>query len=121
MSWEFKNGIPIYQQIILRLKTDIAAGVIRPGDRMPAVRELALEAGVNPNTMQRALAQLEAEHILYTVRTSGRYVTEEIRLLEEMRVQLAEEHIRALFETLEALGMSRGEIADAVKGWKEKE
>ncbi|MDY4205761.1 GntR family transcriptional regulator, partial [Porcincola intestinalis] len=66
MAWSFENGIPIYQQIITELKMQIAAGTYQPDDRLPPVRELAMDAGVNPNTMQRALAQMEQEGVLYT-------------------------------------------------------
>ena len=66
MKWEFKNGIPIYLQIIDQIKRQIVSGELAPGSRIPAVRDLAKEAGVNPNTMQRALTQLEQEGLLYT-------------------------------------------------------
>ena len=84
MKWDFKSGEPIYQQIMRVLRTQIASGVYPPGCRFPAVRELALEAGVNPNTMQRALAELEREGLLETVRTTGKFVTEDKELISRM-------------------------------------
>ena len=91
MKWEFKSGIPIYLQIISLLKMKIAAGELPPGSQVQPVRELAMEAGVNPNTMQRALTQLEQEGLLYTQRTSGRFVTEDKEVLKEMRRSLSEQ------------------------------
>ena len=61
MAWQFESGLPIYRQLVDRIRMMIAGGEFKPGDRIPAVRELALEAGVNPNTMQKALAQLEKD------------------------------------------------------------
>ncbi len=72
MAWEFKDGIPIYRQLVRRLEISIAAGEYQSGEKMPSVRDLAMEAGVNPNTMQRALAELEAGGLLHSERTAGR-------------------------------------------------
>ena len=90
MKWEFKNGIPIYLQIIDQIKRQIVSGELAPGSRIPAVRDLAKEAGVNPNTMQRALTQLEQEGLLYTQRTSGRFVTQEEEIMKQTRMQLSD-------------------------------
>lgn len=76
MAWKFNNESPIYLQIVEIIKTQIAQGVLKPGDQVPAVRELAVTAGVNPNTMQKALAELEREGVLYSQRTAGRFVAE---------------------------------------------
>ncbi len=119
MEWEFRNGIPIYQQIVLTMQIRIANGTYPPGSKVPAVRELALEAGVNPNTMQRALAELEREELLAAVRTSGRYVTEDVDRLRQLRMQLSTTFIKDLFENLRQLGMSDQEIQEAVREWRE--
>ena len=76
MTWKFEGNSPIYLQIIERLETAIAAGTYPPGSKMPSVRDLALEAGVNPNTVQRAFAELEREGLVLTQPTAGRTVTE---------------------------------------------
>ena len=94
MTWSFDDKLPIYLQIIRILKSDLARGKYQPGEKLPAVRELALSAGVNPNTMQRALAQLEAEGLVYTERTTGRFVTEDTALLEQLRDETASAMIR---------------------------
>ncbi len=119
MKWEFKSGIPIYLQIITIMKLKIASGELPPGSQISPVRELAMEAGVNPNTMQRALTQLEQEGLLFTLRTSGRFVTENQKVLREMRRSLSEQYVGELFETLGRLGMSRSEIIDAVSAYSQ--
>ena len=77
MEWNFKSGIPIYTQIIDEMTMRIASGYYGPGDKLPSVRDLAMDAGVNPNTMQRALAELERRGLVFSERTSGRFVTKE--------------------------------------------
>ena len=119
MKWEFKNGIPIYLQIIGQIKRQIVSGELAPGSRIPAVRDLAQEAGVNPNTMQRALTQLEQEGLLYTQRTSGRFVTQEEEIMKQTRMQLSDEYIAELFKHLQQLGLSRDDIVKAVSEWRD--
>ena len=119
MKWEFKNGIPIYLQIIDQIKRKIVSGELAPGSRIPAVRDLAKEAGVNPNTMQRALTQLEQEGLLYTQRTSGRFVTQEEEIMKQTRMQLSDEYIAELFKHLQQLGLSRDDIVEAVSEWRD--
>ena len=114
MNWNFTNGVPIYQQIIQIMQIKIAGGEFPPGSKIPAVRELALEAGVNPNTMQRALAELERDHLLYTERTSGRFVTSDEEVLRELRMSLSAGFIEELYEKLHQLGMTDEEITRAV-------
>ena len=86
---QFSNDAPIYSQLIAQIKVGIVSGAFPPGERLPSVRDLATEAGVNPNTMQRALAQLETEGLVRTERTSGRYVTEDTELIEQLRTEAA--------------------------------
>ena len=75
MNWQFSNDAPIYAQLIRQIRAGIVSGAFSPGERLPSVRDLAMEAGVNPNTMQRALTELERDGLVYSQRTSGRYVT----------------------------------------------
>lgn len=121
MEWVFKEGLAIYTQLMEQIKLRIANGTFRPGEKIPPVRELAVEAGVNPNTMQRALSELEREGLLYSVRTSGRYVTEEKKMLENLQKTLSEKFIQELFENLSKLGMNRSEIVAAVTQWGKEE
>ena len=92
MPWNLNNDRPIYLQIMERIQKDIVSGVYPPGSRIPSVRELALEAAVNPNTMQKALSELERCGLVYSLRTSGRFITEDESLLKQTRMQLASGH-----------------------------
>ena len=121
MNWAFKNGIPIYTQIIDQFKGFILSGEFQPGQQIPPVRELAVDAGVNPNTMQRALAELEREGLLYSVRTTGRFVTDDAEIFAELRRTLAGTHIENLFRDLNKLGMTDDEIITAVQQWTKGE
>lgn len=119
MSWDFADGTPIWRQIVVHIKSAVAGGRLAPGEKIASVRDLAMEAGVNPNTMQRALAQLEQEGILRTERTNGRYVTEDTKVLDALRNQLAHEVVAELYRKLRALGMNDDQIMMAVAAWKD--
>ncbi len=112
--WKFKEGVPIYTQIIELIRVGIANGTYPPGEKMPAVRELAMQAGVNPNTMQRALSELERDGLLHTERTNGRFVTENEGALQALRESLAEAYIAELFDKARRLGMTDTQIVEAV-------
>lgn len=120
MKWVFENGIPIYLQILGRLRTEIASGAYPPGAKLPPVRELAMEAGVNPNTMQRAFAELERDGLVYTQRTSGRFVTEDAEIMKELRKNLSADIIGEMCTRLMRLGMSQEEIRAAVEEWAQR-
>ena len=117
MEWNFKNGIPIYTQIIDEMTMRIASGEYAPGDKLPSVRDMAMEAGVNPNTMQRALSELERRGLVYSERTSGRFVTKEESVLRELHAELAKKYFDELGEKLRKLGMGDDEIRTAVRSW----
>jgi len=121
MEWNFKDGQPIYSQIIDQMSLKIVSGAFNPGDKLPSVRDLAADAGVNPNTMQRALAELERMGLLFTERTSGRFITKEERVLENIQKELGRKYIIELFENLEKLGMTKEEIVQAVTEWAREE
>jgi DNA-binding transcriptional regulator YhcF (GntR family) len=117
MEWIFEQGRPIYTQIVEQIRINIANGTYEPGQQLPSVRDLAMEAAVNPNTMQRAFSELERDGLIYTVRTSGRFVTEEEGKLDILQKKLGQEFIEDLFEKLQKLGMSKKEIMDAIEEW----
>ena len=77
MPWQFRNDLPIYTQLIAQIQQRIVSGALLPGERLPSVRDLAAEAGVNPNTMQRAMMEMEREELVHSQRTAGRFVTED--------------------------------------------
>lgn len=110
MPWSLDNNRPIYIQIMERIQLDIISGVYKPGDRLPSVRELALQAAVNPNTMQKALSELERSGIVYSKRTSGRLITEDESMLRHLKTRLDQEHILAFLEKMDKLGFSKEEI-----------
>ena len=89
MKWQFSNDAPIYAQLIEQIKVGIVTGAFPPGDRLPSVRDLATEAGVNPNTMQRALAELERDGLVFSQRTAGRFVTEYKTMIDKAKRGLA--------------------------------
>ena len=119
MEWNFKNGIPIYSQIMDEMTMRIASGLYEPGEKLPSVRDLAMDAGVNPNTMQRALAELERRGLVYSERTSGRFVTKEEAVLKTLHEELAKKYFEELAAKLRKIGMSGEEITGAVKRWLE--
>ncbi len=110
MQWQFSNDAPIYTQLIQQIKVGIVAGVFPPGERLPSVRDLATEAGVNPNTMQRALAELERDGLVYSQRTAGRFVTEDKTMIQNAKRSLAERHIKAFLEAMFRLGFQQEEV-----------
>jgi len=114
MDKKLQENMPIYVQIMNRVREAVAAGELKPGERVAPVRELAQDFEVNPNTMQRAVSQLEAERLVVTNRTAGRTVTEDEAVLEGMRVQLARERTREYFSEMKILGYdSAGAVAFA--------
>lgn len=109
MNWTIQDGLPIWQQLCQQLTLAIATGHYPPGGRIPPVRELALEAGVNPNTMQRALAQLEQDNLVITNRTAGRTVTQDDTVLKSLQKNLANTAIDQYFAHMIQLGFTRQE------------
>ena len=107
MGWNFQADRPIYAQLMEEIKRRIISGVYKPGEKMPSVRDLAAEASVNPNTMQRALAALDGEGLSIPNRTIGRTVTEDEGVLEAMRSRLAGNIIDQFFEATAELGYSK--------------
>ena len=89
MAWNLDSDRPIYAQLLERIQLQIVSGTYGPGDKLPSVRELAAEASVNPNTMQKAFAELERSGLIVTKRTSGRFVTEDKDMITQIRTQLA--------------------------------
>lgn len=121
MAWNLQSDRPIYAQLVEQIQRMIVTGVFPAGSRLPSVRELAVEAAVNPNTMQRALARLKEDGLLYTQRTSGRYVTEETNRIMQAKEAMAGELIRQFIENMEKLGYTREQAMELIKRQKEEE
>ena len=107
MPWNLDSSRPIYLQIIERVQMDIITGRYQPGDKLPSVRDLAQEAAVNPNTMQKALSELERSGLIYSQRTSGRFITE---LIHQMQKELAAAEVSAFVAHMKQLGITPEEI-----------
>lgn len=114
MQWQFSNDAPIYTQLIQQVKVGIVTGAFPPGERLPSVRDMATEAGVNPNTMQRALAELERDGLVYSQRTAGRFVTEDNTMINTAKRSLAERHVKTFLEAMLRLGFQKDEIIDLI-------
>ena len=107
MAWKFDNNIPIYIQISNIIKLQIVTKQLKSGDKLPTVRDLAETAGVNPNTVQRALSDLEAEGFVYSVRTTGRFVTDNVELIQKTRVELAQQELDSFVTNMLNLGFEK--------------
>ena len=111
----FSTDKPIYAQIIDLVSARIVTGLYEPGSQLPTVRDLAMELEVNPNTVQRALADLEQKGFVYSERTSGRFVTEDKLLLDETRITLMQGETKAFISSMKRFGCSGKELADLVR------
>ncbi len=110
MPWNLDSSRPIYLQIIERVQMDIITGRYQPGDKLPSVRDLAQEAAVNPNTMQKALSELERSGLIYSQRTSGRVNTEDKELIHQIKKELAAAEVSAFVAHMKQLGITPEEI-----------
>ncbi len=119
MGWEFDSSRPIYAQLAELLKSQIISGQYQPGDRLPSVRELASEAGVNPNTMQRALSELEREGLVHSVRTIGRFITTDQAVLSSARETAARAVTQAYLSQLEGLGLTAADALQLISKMKD--
>lgn len=106
MNYIFDNERPIYIQLVELIRTDIVSGKYEKGSKLPSVRELALTMKVNPNTMQKALVELENEKLIYTERTNGKYVTEDEKKLEKIKKHLAQEKVNNYLNSMKSIGIN---------------
>ena len=112
MDKKLQENMPIYVQIMNRVREAVAAGELKPGDRVAPVREMAQDFEVNPNTMQRALNELEREGLLVSERTAGRFVTEDKELISRLRSEMAVDTVDAFRREMAALGYSDEEMIE---------
>ena len=121
MEWNFRTDQPIYTQLVEQMTQAILSGSFAPGARLPAVRELAAQAGVNPNTMQRAMAELEQGGLIFSQRTSGRFVTEDEAVIGEARRKLARRQADVFWDAMAHLGYDRAQALQLLTEYKMKE
>lgn len=115
MAWELNNDRPIYAQIVEILQLRIISGFYPAGEKLPSVRDLAAEAGVNPNTMQKAFMELERSGLITTMRTSGRVVTEDEAMIREIKETIAKQEIENFFKKMREIGFSQEQTLDLAK------
>ena len=121
MNWKFTGERPVYQQIMATIRGAILTGELPPGKKIPSVRDLAAEAQVNPNTMQRALTELEREGLLVSGGTSGRSVTQEQGILSAMREEALKELARECAEKFMVFGLTPSQAAQLLLALEEGE
>ena len=114
MNWSFQADRPIYLQLQEQIKLLIVSGEYPPGSKLPAVRDLAAEASVNPNTLQKALSELEREGLVFTQRTSGRFVTEDKNMINQVKAELALDQIVQFFKKMEDMGYEKRETVELI-------
>lgn len=112
MAWNLDTDRPIYSQLVERLQMQIVSGQYPPGGKLPSVRDLAAVAAVNPNTMQKAFAELERSGLIMTQRTNGRNVTEDVQRIQDIRSNLAKEQVDTFFTKMKELGYAEAETLE---------
>jgi len=112
MEYFFDNERPIYIQLVEQLRLFIISGKLKKGDKIPSVRELASIAGVNPNTVQKALAELERDGLIYTERTNGKYVTSNEKIIKKFKTTIIEEKLATFMDDMKKIGISNQEIIE---------
>lgn len=120
MSWDLKTDRPIYTQLIEQIQLKIFSGAYPLGSKLPSVRDMAQEAAVNPNTMQRALAKMEEDGLIITHRTSGRSVTEDGHMVEMVKTQVAKEQIAEFLDKMKMMGFEQKEILTIINTMAEE-
>lgn len=115
MGFEFENNAPIYIQIIEQIKTDIISGNIDAGQRLPSVRDIAVRFKVNPNTVQKALSDLEGMGLIYTERTNGKFVTDDIGLIEQYKKEYADILSEKFLLSMKSIGYDENTAIDYLK------
>ena len=110
MAWSFSSDKPVYLQIADRIRKSVVSGEFKPCEQIPTVRQLALTAAVNPNTVQHAFAELEKEGIIVSQGTTGRYVTEDIRIIEACRNNMAQRLVESFARDMQELAISNDSI-----------
>ena len=112
MEFTFENNVPIYIQLLEYIKIYLISGVFKAGEKLPSVREFATSFKVNPNTMQKALTELENMNLIYTERTNGKYVTKDKELIEKLKDEYAMTLAKSYFQGMKKIGLGK---ADSIK------
>lgn len=114
MQWDLNSDKPVYLQLVDQIQAGIISGKYRPGDKLPSVREMAAQAMVNPNTMQRAMAELERDGLVYTNRTSGRFITSDEQLINQLKKRYTSQIISEFLDKMNQLGINLEEVISLI-------
>lgn len=115
MAYNFDNERPIYIQLVEMVKMQIISGKLKSGEKLPSVREYANDVKVNPNTMQKALQELEREKLIYTERTNGKYVTDDKKLIGKYKHEMAKDITTSFVKDMHDIGIEKDEIINYIK------
>lgn len=115
MSWNFNDDKPIYIQLLEQIQLRIVSGIYKAGEKLPSVRDMASDAAVNPNTMQKALTELERTGLVFSQRTSGRFITEDINMIGDIKNTLARDQIQKFLCNMEKIGYTNQETLELIK------
>ena len=116
MNFIFDNDRPIYIQLVEQLKEYIVSGEFKAGEKLPSVRDFAMQIKVNPNTVQKALAEIENQKLIYTERTNGKFVTENEELIENVKKELANQKVQKYFQDMNKLGIDKQDAITYLQG-----
>lgn len=117
MNEKFNTTTPIYLQLVERINRQIISGQLRPGDKLPSVREMAVQAGVNPNTVQRTYRELELSGVVETRRGQGTFVTDKEEVLQILRARMRKERILSFVKDMQEMGYSPEEILEGIRDY----
>lgn len=120
MEFNFSNDRPIYLQLVEQLERYIISGQFSPGEKLPSVRDFAALTKVNPNTMQKALQELEDKKLIITQRTNGKFVTDDEKFLNKLQQQFAKIKVQKFLSEMRELGFSRSDLIDYLQNLKGK-
>ncbi|AGX42054.1 GntR family transcriptional regulator [Clostridium saccharobutylicum] len=120
MSWNFNDDRPIYIQLMEQIQLRILSGVYKVGEKLPSVRDMASDASVNPNTMQKALTELERTGLVFSQRTSGRFITEDRDMIKDIRDNLAKNQIEKFLHNMEEIGYTKKETIELIENLAEE-
>lgn len=115
MAWNFASDKPVYLQISERIIASVLSGKYQPGQQIPTVRQLAIEAAVNPNTVQHAFSKLENDGLIVSQGTVGRYVTEDINIIENCRKQITQQTVKDFVKSVKKLSVSKAVVLKMIE------
>lgn len=119
MAWQIENDRPVYIQLVEHMKQSIMSGEYRPGERMLSVRDMAKQAGVNPNTMQKAFQELEREGLMFSNRTAGRFITEDQTVLQNAGKEQAMTEAERFYEKMHQMGFDRNRMVQLLEEYEQ--